>query len=80
MLKKWRSPVILMGSIMFVSALVFFIGYMFRIPYLRDAELGWILTTCIGAFLVLGFGFFWAWKDDVNKRKRSGTTSTHSHR
>ncbi|WP_059141427.1 hypothetical protein [Paenilisteria newyorkensis] len=71
MLKKWwRHPVILTGSIMFLLALVFLIGYFFHVPYLKETELGWILTTLIGGVLVLGFGFMWYWKDQVNAKKR----------
>lgn len=54
---------------MFLSALIFLIGHFFRIPYLRETELGWILTTLIGGVLVLGFGFMWYWKDQVNAKK-----------
>lgn len=55
---------------MFLSALVFLVGYFFHVPYLKETELGWILTTLIGSVLVLGFGFMWYWKDQVNAKKR----------
>ncbi|MBC6315528.1 hypothetical protein [Listeria grandensis] len=70
MLKIWRSPVILTGSIMIVSALFLWIGYLFPILYFQETEPGWILTTLIGGILVLGFGFMWSWKERVNVKKR----------
>ncbi len=55
---------------MLVSALVFLFGYLLHIPYFKETELGWILTTFIGGVLVLIFGFVWSWKDRVNAKKR----------
>lgn len=66
----WRSPVVLTGNIMAISALVFLFGYVLRLPYFKNTELGWIITTLIGAAMVLGFGYLWSWKDSVNTKKR----------
>lgn len=58
MRKIIKKPVFLVGFLLLVASLVFLVGYATGIPYLRDAEIGWIITTLIAGVMTLIVGYF----------------------
>ncbi|MBC1805425.1 hypothetical protein HCB33_00450 [Listeria sp. FSL L7-0233] len=57
MRKIMKKPVLLVGWLLLAASLVSLVGYATHMPYFRDAELGWIITTLIAGLMTLVFGY-----------------------
>ncbi|MBF2514365.1 hypothetical protein IA833_08165 [Listeria marthii] len=64
--KIWKKPVLVVGLLLLAASLLFLLGYVAHLPYFRDSEIGWIITTLVAGIITLFFVFF---NDYLEKKK-----------
>ncbi|MBC2329735.1 hypothetical protein [Listeria swaminathanii] len=66
MRKILKKPVFVVGLLLLAASLLFLLGYVAHVPYFRDSEIGWIITTLVAGIITLFFAFF---NDYLEKKK-----------
>lgn len=67
MRKIWKNPVLVVALLLLAASVVSLLGYAAHMPYFRDSELGWIITSLIAGLMTLIFSYI----GDYLERKKA---------